>query len=219
MVDCFARHDLVRVEPRAWTAWLRTRSDLAGLRRVGDWAEAGHPLIVRRRLPGEAGDAVPLGLPLPPTDGKLRIALALPSAVLTPATAPSLAAVSDYAPAAWRPTLAALVALARARGIALRPFGSLLWQAATNLLYLGAESDLDLLWPCPEPVPEGLLADLAAVAQTAPMRIDGEIVLPDGAGLQWRELHDAPAGGSVLAKSRDGIALRPVDPIRGPASA
>ncbi len=33
------------------------------------------------------------------------------------------------------------------------------------------------------------------------MRLDGEILLPDGTGLHWRELRDAPEGGTVLAKA------------------
>ncbi|MGT2480636.1 hypothetical protein ACU4GR_21470 [Methylobacterium oryzae CBMB20] len=51
------------------------------------WAASGRPLIVRRRVPGETGDAVPLGLPLPPADGKRRIGLALPASALSPAPA------------------------------------------------------------------------------------------------------------------------------------
>ena len=46
------------------------------------------------------------------------------------------------------------------------------------------------------------------------MRIDGEILLPDGTGLHWRELRDAPGGGSVLAKSLDGVALMSVAGLR-----
>ncbi|MCJ2133511.1 malonate decarboxylase holo-[acyl-carrier-protein] synthase [Methylobacterium sp. J-026] len=213
------RHDLVRADPAAWAAWLGTRSDLAGHPHLGRWAEASRPLIVRRRLPGETGDAVPLGVPMPPSDGKRRIGLALPMDALTPMTAPGLADVAEHAPAAWGQTVTALVALGHRHGIAPRPFGALLWQAVTGLTYLSATSDLDLLWSCPVPVPTGLLAGLDAIARAAPMRIDGEILLPDGAGLHWRELHDAPEGGSVLAKSRDRVCLRPVGPMREPPTA
>jgi phosphoribosyl-dephospho-CoA transferase len=90
----------------------------------------------------------------------------------------------------------------------------LLWQAVTGLPYLSRCSDLDLLWPCGETVPSGLLDGIAAIAEAAPMGIDGEILLSDGAGLHWRELRDAPDGGSVLVKSLDGLVLRPVDPLR-----
>jgi phosphoribosyl-dephospho-CoA transferase len=210
----YSRHDLVRADPAVWATWLKTRTDLEGVPHIAGWAEAGRPLIVRRRVPGEAGSAVPLGLPLPPADGKRRIGLALPAAALAPAAAPDLDAAARFAPPTWASTIDALVALGRATGSAPRPFGSLLWQAVTGLTYLTAGSDLDLLWQSGETVPAGLLDGIAAIADAAPMGIDGEILLPDGAGLHWRELRDAPGGGSVLAKSLDTLALRPVDPLR-----
>ncbi|MCJ2070217.1 malonate decarboxylase holo-[acyl-carrier-protein] synthase [Methylobacterium sp. J-030] len=219
MSGTFGRHDLVRVDPSAWAAWLKTRPDLTGLRQLDGWADAGRPLIVRRRVPGEAGTAIPLGLPMPPADGKRRIGLALPAAALTPMAPPDLSATREYAPAAWHATIAALLALGRGHGLAPRPFGSVLWQAVTGLTYLGPTSDLDLLWPCPEPVSTGLLDGLDAIAREAPMRIDGEILLPDGTGLHWRELRDAPKGGSILAKGLDGVTLRAVAGLRGSRNA
>lgn len=171
-------------------------------------------MIVRRRTPGERGEAVPLGLPLPPADGKRRIGLALPPALLSPMEAPDLAAVARHAPAGWQPAIGALVEIGRRFGITPRPFGALLWQALTGLTYLSARSDLDLLWPCATGLPDGLLDEIGAVADTAPMGIDGEILLPDGTGLQWRELHDAPEDGSVVAKSLDRVALVPAATLR-----
>ncbi|MDP4002169.1 malonate decarboxylase holo-[acyl-carrier-protein] synthase [Methylobacterium sp. NEAU K] len=212
--EAFARHDLVRADPGAWADWLRTRVDLAGIPHLAGWTAAGRPLIVRRRVPGEMAGSVPLGLPLPPADGKRRIGLALPAAELAPLAAPSLAETAEHAPAAWHGTIAALVALGERHGLVPRPFGGLLWQAVTGLPYLTTTSDLDLLWPCPAPVPSGLLDGLATIADSAPMRIDGEILLPDGAGLHWRELRDAPEDGTVLAKGLDGLAMRPVAPLR-----
>ncbi|SEH33408.1 phosphoribosyl-dephospho-CoA transferase [Methylobacterium sp. 275MFSha3.1] len=215
MAEPFRRHDLVRVDPAAWAAWRADRPDLGAVPHLEGWAAAGRPLIVRRRVPGETGDAVPLGLPLPPADGKRRIGLALPASALAPAPVVTLAEAVARAPAAWGPSLDALTALGRRHGLVPRPFGSLLWQAVTGLTYLSASSDLDLLWPCPPPVPVDLLDGIAAVAETAPMGIDGEILLPDGAGLHWRELRDAPEDGSVLAKSLDRLVLRPVGSLRG----
>ncbi|MDP4023824.1 malonate decarboxylase holo-[acyl-carrier-protein] synthase [Methylobacterium sp. NEAU 140] len=218
MPEAHARHDLVRAAPAAWAALLRDRPDLDGLPHLAGWAGARRPLIVRRSHPGEGTDRVPLGLPLPPADGKRRIGLALPAADLTPVTAPTLAEAAAHAPAAWRPTLDALVALGARCGSPPRPFGGLLWQAMTGLAYLTAASDLDLLWPCPEPVPSDLLDGLVRIADAAPMRLDGEILLPDGGGVHWRELRDAPAGGPVLAKYRDRAALRSV-PVGARAAA
>lgn len=219
MAEPFRRHDLVRVDPAAWAAWRADRPDLGTVPHLEDWAAAGRPLIVRRRVPGEAGDAVPLGLPLPPADGKRRIGLALPASALSPAPVVTLGEAATRAPADWVPALDALTALGRRHGLVPRPFGSLLWQALTGLTYLSATSDLDVLWPCPPPVPVGLLDGIAAVAEMAPMGIDGEIVLPDGAGLHWRELRDAAEDGAVLAKSLDRLLLRPVAGLRRPGPA
>lgn len=214
MVEGYSRHDLVRVDPTAWTAWLAGRPDLAGAPHLDGWARLGRPLIVRRRTPGERGETVPLGLPLPPADGKRRIGLTLAPALLSPMEAPDLAAAAGHAPAGWQPAINALVEIGRRHGITPRPFGALLWQALTGLTYLSARSDLDLLWPCATGLPAGLLDEIGTVADMAPMGIDGEILLPDGAGLQWRELHDAPEDGSVVAKSLDRVALVPAAALR-----
>ena len=219
MVEAYARHDLVRADPAAWAALLDARADLVGLPHLAGWAEAGRPLIVRRRIPGEDADGVPLGLPLPPADGKRRIGLSLPSTALTRVAPPRLSDVAEGAPQTWRPTIDALLAIGRVHGVEPRPFGALLWQAQTGLTYLSATSDLDLLWPCGTTVPASLLDAIHAVAEGAPMAIDGEILLPDGFGLHWRELRAAPEDGSVLAKGLETLALRPVAGLRGPAIA
>jgi phosphoribosyl-dephospho-CoA transferase len=208
--EVHARHDLVAADPAAWAELLAGRRDLEGVPHLPGWAEAGRPLIVRRRVPGEIGDLVPLGLPLPPADGKRRIGLVLPAGSLRPLPAPGLAAVAPHAPEAWQSAIGALLALARDHGLAPRTFGALLWQALTGLTYLSATSDLDLLWPCPGPVPPTLLDGLARIEAGAPMRLDGEVLLPDGGGVQWRELWAAPAGGSVLVKFLDRVAMRAV---------
>ena len=203
-----ARHDLVAADPGAWENLLAGRRDLDGMPHLRDWARLGRPLIVRRFVPGEAGDGVPLGLPLPPADGKRRIGLSLPAKAVRTVKPPSLADVASHAPAAWQASIDALLALARNHGLTPRPFGALLWQAVTGLSYLSATSDLDLLWPCTGGIPPGLLDSLARIDAQAPMRLDGEIILPDGGGVHWRELHDAPAGGSVLVKYLDRVAMR-----------
>ncbi|WP_430912461.1 malonate decarboxylase holo-[acyl-carrier-protein] synthase [Methylobacterium sp. sgz302541] len=207
-----ARHDLVDPDPAAWTALLAGRPDLAGLPHLSGWAAAGRPLVVRRRHPGEAPDAVPLGLPLPPADGKRRIGLSLPRGSVSRRTPPSLDALRTAAPDFWRPTLDALDALARSHGIACRAFGSLLWQGLTGLPYLSAASDLDLLWFAGS-VPRAFLDGIARIEATAAMRIDGELVLPDGAGINWRELHGAAPCAEVLAKHLDRLEMRAAAPL------
>ena len=205
-VEAPDRHDLVEADQAAWDALLAGRRDLDGVPHLPGWTRAGRPLIVRRRVPGEGADLVSLGLPLPPADGKRRIGLALPPEVLRPVTPPSLADAAPDAPEAWQATIGALLALARDHHVTPRPFGALLWQAVTGLTYLSASSDLDLLWT--GPVSPSLLDGLARIEATAPMRLDGEILLPDGGGVHWRELREAPPGGSILVKYLDRVAMR-----------
>jgi phosphoribosyl-dephospho-CoA transferase len=42
------------------------------------------------------------------------------------------------------------------------------------------------------------------------MRLDGEIGLADGFAVNWRELHAAGPGDTVLAKGLERLELRPV---------
>ncbi len=87
---------------------------------------------------------IPLGLPLPPSHGKRRIAVALaPGELITHAPPPLLADAATAAPASWRQTIDLLVRLL----LETRTFGSLAWQHLTGLPYLSDGSDLDLLWP------------------------------------------------------------------------
>ena len=56
-----------------------------------------------------------------------------------------------------------------------------------------------------------LLDGLDRIDAAGPVTVEGEVVLPDGAGVQWRELRPALArpGGEGLAKGLDGVSLRP----------
>lgn len=200
------RHDLAFVEPLAWRAVLAARADLVADSLIAGWADRYWPLIGRRPLPDE-GDGVPLGLPLPPTAGKRRLAFLVPPreifAVMPP---PTLTAVRATAPAAWCPTLDRLGDLARQHRVTLRVFGSLAWAALTHLDYLTGRSDLDLLVSVRRDTDIcDLATGIAAIEASAPMRLDGEFVRADGAAVNWREIH----GGArqVLMKSTAGAHL------------
>ena len=210
------RHDLLRVAPDAWASALAAAAlDLpaGAAATVAGWAGRGWPVVRRRRLGGEPPDALPVGVPLPPSLGKLRVALLLPPDTgWCPVPPPGLADLRPAAPASWHPVLDGLSALGTALGVRPRPFGSALWGAVTGLPYLGPGSDLDLLWPVTEATAlDALLDGLARLAAAGPVTLDGEILLPDGAGVQWRELLGARRGrgGTVLAKTAEGLSLRP----------
>jgi len=198
--DALRRHDLVFVSPAAWRALLEPHPDLAREPLVAGWADRGWPLIVRRIVPGEA-KGLALGLPLPPSEGKRRLAFMMPSGDLA-ATAPPplLSAAMDAAPPAWRPTMERLIDLAAVHDGEARVFGSLAWRLLTGLDYLTARSDLDMLLPLPPAGDVGrLTAELAALEIAAPMRLDGELVRSDGAAVNWRELHEGAQ--EVLVKT------------------
>lgn len=189
--------------PRAWAALLAARPDLAQEPLVAGWAQAGYPLVARRLACGDAAGMVPLGLPLPPAQGKRRIALGLePGDIIRSAPPPLLRDAAAAAPAAWRASIEAFVSL----DAHTRCFGSLAWQHLTGLDYIGEGSDLDLLWDLPAAGGlECLIEDIAAIERGAPMRIDGEVRGRLG-DVNWRELQ---AGCDVLVKGQADARLMP----------
>ena len=197
----YRRHDLVQVDPSAWATSLAARPDIADLPWVADWATRGRPLMVRRPAEASAAGRISLGLPLPPSAGKHRLAVELALGALSePQSPPLLSDILAGAPASWRSTLERLVAV----DPAVRVFGALAWEALTGLTYLSSGSDVDLLWSAPsrERLAE-LLDAIGAVEAEAPMWVDGEVVWPDGAAVNWRELKsDAD---EVLVKRMDGV--------------
>jgi phosphoribosyl-dephospho-CoA transferase len=190
------------VSAAAWRTLLDSREDLAGEPLIAGWVDRGWPLVVRRFLPGEE-PGLPLGLPLPPAHGKRRIALTLPrDALAARASPPLLRQAMGVAPAAWQPTLERLLAL----DVEIRIYGSLAWQFLTGLDYLTAHSDLDMLLPMPRAADAArLITALGAIEQAASMRLDGELVRSDGAGVNWREFQEGAA--EVLVKTTDGALL------------
>jgi phosphoribosyl-dephospho-CoA transferase len=88
-----------------------------------------------------------------------------------------------------------------------RVFGALLWEHATGLAYLTTQSDLDLLWSISDERSAVLLVErLLRLDAAGPVRLDGELELPDGAAVNWREL--ANRGGELLVKTMDGVEVR-----------
>jgi phosphoribosyl-dephospho-CoA transferase len=194
------RHDLVFVSPTAWRSFLETRDELADDPLVDGWINRGWPLIARR-LAADEGHGVPLGLPLPPSAGKRRIGLLMdPAGIRSIARPPLLSAAFRVAPAAWIPTLRTLDQVATRLGVEARVFGSLAWCLLTGLDYLTARSDLDFILSLPRPRDFAeLMTELGSIDSAAPMRLDGEIVRDDGAGVHWRELYSGAR--EVLAKT------------------
>ncbi|MET4204427.1 MULTISPECIES: malonate decarboxylase holo-[acyl-carrier-protein] synthase [unclassified Bradyrhizobium] len=202
MVEPLARHSMVKVSTTGWAAAMGRYPELASESIVAGWAQAGRPLIVRRPTCGDVAGMIPLGLPLPPSHSKRRIAVSLAATdIVASAPPPLLADVAAAAPAHWRATIDLLLQLLPET----RTFGSLAWQHLTGLPYLTDSSDLDLLWPLAAASrAKTLPSDIAGIAKQAPMRLDGEIMGPAG-GVQWRELTGTDKD-EVLVKTPAGVA-------------
>ncbi|WP_412022115.1 malonate decarboxylase holo-[acyl-carrier-protein] synthase [Burkholderia cepacia] len=212
------RHTLVTLTAAGWGAACARDPALAADPLVRAWAAHGWPLIVRRASPDEAdAGRVPLGLPLPPSAGKRRIALNVTAdALATVGPLPALGDVLAAAPDAWHAPLRELDALGARRGVQGRVFGSLAWQVLTGEPYLGPLSDLDIVFPLPDAASLAPLLDgLAEIDARAPMRIDGELLRDDGAGVNWRELHARLP--EVAVKTAIAVELMPADAFTGGA--
>ena len=206
------RHDLLRAEPAAWQAMLRDHPSLADLPLVADWALLGRPVIVRRRMAGDVSDSVPAALPLPPCHGKLRVAFSFSQGAAVITLPPvSLCDAAHSVPAKWKPIISALLDLGETLKISPRVFGALLWEHTTGLPYLHAQSDLDLIWSVSDKQTARLLVErLRRLDAESPVRLDGELQLPDFAGVNWRELaqNNDDERSQVLVKTMDGVEVR-----------
>jgi phosphoribosyl-dephospho-CoA transferase len=199
------RHALAYLRAPGWSEHLACPPDPADLDAARAWFAAGRPAVVRRYAGGET-IGVPLGIPLPPRQGKRRVRLRVGNAAIARIVPPvALEAAIAAAPAAWAPRLRELDRRLAAAGVAARVYGSLAWQRLTGEAYVTPDSDVDLLLaPATRGELDACLRILAECAGGAP-RIDGEIVLPCGAGVAWRELAARPR--EVLARSLDGVRL------------
>ena len=203
------RHDLLLVDQPAWQAMLDDHPRHATLPLVAGWAAEQWPVIVRRRTDGDAASVIPAALPLPPCYGKHRVGFSLRSSQGVTAYPPVLLLdAAREAPSEWQTMIAALVSLGGQVGAAPRVFGALLWQHVTGSPYLTERSDLDLLWSVSDHATAAmLLAGLQRLDAQGPVRLDGELELPGGGGVNWREMAlSAERGcGEVLVKTMHGV--------------
>ncbi len=201
MIEPLRRHMMATPASQAWAALVAARPDLSEEPLLAGWADAGYPLVARRPMAGDKAGRIALGLPLPPSHGKRRIAITMaPVDILHASPPPLLVHAAEAAPADWRSCIDKLLR----RDPRTRTFGSLAWQHLTGLPYLTESSDLDLLWDLPAKADlDSLLVDIATIATQAPMRIDGEFVGAAG-GVNWAELR-ADGAADVLVKASSGV--------------
>ncbi|HUO55738.1 MAG TPA: malonate decarboxylase holo-[acyl-carrier-protein] synthase [Rhodoblastus sp.] len=209
----FARHDWVYL-PADWRDTLAMPLLPADEAALARWIERERPLVVARRQDGDAPDLLRLGLALP---GKRRVGVALPAqAARLRRRAPYLLDAVEFGAAFWPAAMRDLATLIARAAADARIFGSFAWQffaADPSLVYVTASSDIDLLLsPGPGQRLEGLLARLDAFATAHPApRLDGEIALPGGDFVSWREYAARPK--QILVKGSDGVSLRRIEDI------
>ncbi len=198
------RHDLVWLDPGA-ACWDAAPADRATLRA---WIDRRLPLVAARRAP--AG-WLNLGFTVPGRGPRRRVPVsASPATVVHHRPPLTLAEALPHAPRAWRTGMAALLAACRDVGLEPHIYGSLATQIFSGEPCLRTDSDLDLLIDCAD-ARQARAALEVLTAYTGPgPRLDGELRLPGGRAVAWRELAAAlaaPAPARVLAKSDTSVAL------------
>lgn len=210
----FARHSLVWLSAQGWQSCRDCSGEKlapASHAALARWQQADWPAIVRRADAGTPEHAVCLGLALPPdpqTGHKVRIALRAAIAEVRRIRGPlSIDAVLAGAPARWREALQLLAADVARNHLTFGVYGSLALQALTGASYVGAGSDIDLLF-APKNRSQ-LAAGIALLQQHAQsLPLDGEIRFPSRQAVAWKEW--AQAGDSqsrVLVKDDRGVQL------------
>jgi phosphoribosyl-dephospho-CoA transferase len=210
-VTALHRHDLAWLRPR-WRDSLLTPLEAVDEAAIADWADRGRPAVVCRSLAGAPAGAVTLGVALPGPGRRLGL-LVRAEAVARRGAPLRLRDAAASAPQAWRGPLAALDHALRSVGVTAGVFGSLAWQHLVGEPYLRPTSDVDLLLELPGPASPWPVVDLLLAHDRGAPRLDGELLLPGGRAVAWRELATRPA--RVLVKSIDGVALLPLDQALG----
>jgi phosphoribosyl-dephospho-CoA transferase len=180
---------------------------------VAGWFAQSRPAIVTRRAIHARAEEVSLGIPLPLAQGKLRIALQMSrDAILYLRPPVTLEAALASAPPAWQGPLKKLVTAAKETGIIFSVYGSHAWQHLTGEEYITGRSDIDVLWQPQDPVQmQAGLVLLQHWEKCHGLRADGEVCLPGGYAVSWREL--VRRTGKVLVKHTHGIGLLPFNEI------
>lgn len=171
------------------------------------WIDAGRAVVARRR--DCACGACALAVALPLAADRVRIGFAVDARVVV-RIAPPLTLVETIAsaPGDWRGPLTELHDRASRIGTTFHVYGSLAWQAISDEACVRSDSDVDLLWTAASADDVDRVLNLLAGWEAAgPLRADGELLLPDGDAIAWREL-TRPAD-RVLVKHQDRVSLQP----------
>lgn len=202
------RHDLVYLHTSAafTSACAAEGSGLAD--EVRAWIALGRPLVMARQA---GGPGVQLGLTLPLSKGRKRLAIQVAreaiAAVLPPVRLQRCLARLPEPSATAMADLAMAVA---ACGAGIGIFGSLAWEILSDEDYRNADSDIDII--CDVTTLAQLKAVMAALGEAAGClhcRLDGEVRMPYGLAVSWRELAglSTKPGARLLVKGPELVGL------------
>lgn len=169
------------------------------------------PGIVRREDGAPRFGFVPVGFsePVSNGEGRLRIAAFARLEDVVGVTTPyEILSLPIPRRTASTEALAAAKAHAEEAGLVLGVWGSAAMELYTGLPCTGRDSDLDLMVAAaPEEKLSRWMIEMEAMEERFGLRIDVELDLPNGYGVQLKELLDH--GRTVLGKNMTGVALLP----------
>ena len=195
---------------------------------ASEWIGRGRPLVAARQPDGAAG--VLLGLSLPLAQQRKRLSIQVDRSAVAEIRSPlSIEQCWLRLSPGQANVLRRLATQAAACSVRIGVFGSLAWEVLSGEDYRHAESDIDLIIDVDTmaQLDAMLLALQLAASPTAtdsanrkaasqlPCRLDGEIRLPDGSAVAWREFaanRDKPTAG-VLVKGPREVALLPMQSL------
>lgn len=208
-----SRHDLVWLKPDAAPAAVSAGGQPVApdqaMQHLLAWVAQGNPLIVARQTDlNTLTNTLRVGLALPPSQGKLRLAFDVPAfAIDRVQSPPKLAEIDQQLPPNWAEATAALLADAAIRRCQPALYGSLAIELLSQQVCTSVKSDIDLLfYPPDDQAYVQLLRALSQFAERHPqLTIDGEIINAHGWASAWRDC--ACGQDRVLAKSIHAVTL------------
>ncbi|SFD45774.1 malonate decarboxylase holo-[acyl-carrier-protein] synthase [Paracidovorax konjaci] len=181
------RHQLAYLSDAGWQRQLAGGRDAATHDCLAHWSARRLPLVVATQPPGHAG-TLALGLPAPGRWGRCRLALRVPRTdILYFDAFPPATRARPLLPPGSRDAWDRLCADLADSGAPARIYGSHGWQLITGLDHLRAGSDTDLCIAVSGPAQADAVAERLLAFPETPLRLDGEVMFPDGAAVAWRE--------------------------------
>lgn len=204
------RHQLAHLTACAWRRLVAEAPDAVAADCLRHWADRHLPAVVTRQPPGD-DDLLALAIAAPLRWERRRLGFrAARAEVAWFDEFPRLERIAErLAPDARAEGLRLCRALA-ACGATARVYGSHGWRAVSGLGTLRPGSDLDLWIAVSDAGQADAVAALLGRPWPALPRLDGELHLPDGAAVAWREWADWRAGRvrALLVKTLTDCRLR-----------